>query len=232
MKNKISIIDDDKNLTGLLSNYLENEGYSVVISDDGVEGLQSLRNDQPDIIILDVSMPNKDGWKTLKKIRELNTTPVIMLTARSEEKDILLGFSLGADDYITKPFSFSELIARVKAVLSRAGSSQKNDDGKMLVGDFLIDFHSSKVYRNEELISLTPTEFKLFIVLVQNMGRPVSSRDLFRQIWGPHYAGEIGYVRRYIWHLRQKLEIDPKNPQYIQNDHSFGYRFSLPAGSG
>jgi two-component system KDP operon response regulator KdpE len=218
------IIDDDKGLDQLLSDYMAGQGYSVRAAENGKLGLRAMYERQPDIILLDVTMPDKDGWETLRRIREISNVPVIMLTARSDETDILHGFSLGADDYVTKPFSFAQLSARVHAVLSR--SAQEHATEAKLTSDGLeVDMRLKRVWRDGEPLALTPTEFKLLVTLMHRAGDVVSPKDLVKEVWGAQYASEIGHVRRYIWHLRQKIEPDPENPRYIHNDRGFGYRF-------
>jgi two-component system KDP operon response regulator KdpE len=221
---EVLLIDDDHNLTQLLGDYLSSQGCNTRVAGDGREGLRALFERPPDLIVLDVTMPNKDGWETLARIREVSDVPVIMLTARGDEPDVLRGFSLGADDYVTKPFSFAQLLARIRAVLARAG---KADAGEMRLrgGDLEADLTTKRVTRNGELIALTPTEFKLLTALMRRMGEVVSPEELVREVWGPQYADEIGHVRRYVWHLRQKIETDPERPRYIHNDRGFGYRF-------
>jgi two-component system, OmpR family, KDP operon response regulator KdpE len=218
------IIDDDKGLDQLLSDFLAGQGYSVRAAENGKLGLRAMYERQPDIILLDVTMPEKDGWETLRRIREISNVPVIMLTARSDETDILHGFSLGADDYVTKPFSFAQLSARVHAVLTRTG--QENATEAKLSSDGLeVDMRLKRVWRDGEPLALTPTEFKLLATLMHHAGDVVSPKDLVKEVWGAQYASEIGHVRRYIWHLRQKIEPDPENPRFIHNDRGFGYRF-------
>ncbi|MDP2776648.1 MAG: response regulator transcription factor, partial [Anaerolineales bacterium] len=152
-------------------------------------------------------------------------TPVIMLTARDDESNILRGFSIGADDYITKPFSFAQLSARVKAVLARKGGAPSGEH--LTAGDIEVDIPSRRVARSGEAINLTPTEFKLLVALMRRKGEVLSSEDLARQVWGPQYGSEVGFVRRYVWHLRQKVELDPEVPKYIHNERGFGYRFQI-----
>ncbi len=218
------LIDDDKGLDQLLSDFLSGQGYSVRAAENGKLGLRAMYERQPDIILLDVTMPEKDGWETLRRIREISNVPVIMLTARGDETDILQGFSLGADDYITKPFSFAQLSARVRAVLNR--STQENEaDTKLSSGGLEVDMRLKRAWRDGQPLALTPTEFKLLVTLMHHTGDVVSPKDLVKEVWGPQYASEVGHVRRYIWHLRQKVEPDPENPQYIHNDRGFGYRF-------
>jgi two-component system KDP operon response regulator KdpE len=220
---EILIIDDDRNLTSLLSEFLNTQGFTSRCIANGRDGLRELFNRKPDLVVLDVTMPQMDGWEVLKRIREVSDVPVIMLTARDEEPNILRGFSLGADDYVTKPFSFAQLAARIKAVLGRRGDSSRSE--RLQVGDLEVDLASRYVTRAGVMIKLTPTEFNLLVTLMRHQGKVLSNEDLVRQVWGPQYANEIGFVRRYIWHLRQKIEPDPENPQYIHNERGFGYRF-------
>ncbi len=220
----ILVIDDDINLSDLLAEYLREQGYVVHTAKDGQKGLHTFFEQKPDLILLDVTMPIKDGWETLKRIREMSQTPVIMLTARSDESDVLRGFSLGVDDYINKPFSFAQLGARVRAVLARAGESITTAE-QLEAGTLKVDISTRRITRNGELIPLTPTEFKLLVTLMRHPGEVISAEDLVREVWGPQYANEIGFVRRYIWHLRQKVEVDSENPKFIHNERGFGYRF-------
>ena len=222
----ILLIDDDLNLSNLLGDYLRSQGYLIHVAPDGQKGLRAFFDHKPDLVILDVTMPVKDGWETLRQIREMSQTPVIMLTARSDESEVLRGFSLGSDDYVSKPFSFAQLEARIRAVLSRgAGADYKEE--VLELGGLKVDLATRRVTRFGETILLTPTEFKLLLVLMRHPGEVISADDLVREIWGPQYKEEIGFVRRYIWHLRQKIEFDPENPKYIHNERGFGYRFEM-----
>ena len=221
---ELLIIDDDKGLMQLLGDFLSSQGYNVRTVENGKLGLRAMYERQPEIILLDVTMPEKDGWETLKRIREVSNLPVIMLTARGDEADILQGFSLGADDYVTKPFSFAQLSARMRAVLGRSG--QDNAAESKLSADGLeVDIGLKRVWRDGQPLALTPTEFKLLVTLMHHAGDVVSPKDLVKEVWGAQYTNEIGYVRRYVWHLRQKIEPDPENPRYIHNDRGYGYRF-------
>jgi DNA-binding response OmpR family regulator len=184
---KLLLIDDDKSLTELLDSYLSNQGFSIKVAKDGSEGFRFLFDYQPDLVILDVTMPKRDGWETLKRIREVSDLPVIMLTARDDEPDVLRGFSMGADDYVTKPFSFAQFSARVRAVLSRSDRLEEGGPNHIQVGDLRLDLHTKQVWRGEERIALTPTEFKLLTVLMNHAGEVVSSEDLVRDVWGPWY---------------------------------------------
>lgn len=220
------LIDDDAGLTELLGDFLRNQGYSVHVAHDGFSGVRSFFNCHPDLVILDVTMPQRDGWESLERIREISTTPVIMLTARGEEENILRGFALGADDYVTKPFSFAQLAARIRAVLNRA-QGDLADDTQLQAGDLKIDLQTRRVWRGDKLLHLTPTEFKLLVTLMRHVGQVLTTEELVNTVWGPEYADEIGYVRRYIWHLRKKVEVDPDNPRYIHNERGYGYSFQV-----
>ncbi len=224
---KLLLIDDDQSLSELLAAYLTNQGYQVQVEQDGKAGLKTLFQDTPDLVILDVTMPLRDGWETLERIREVSELPVIMLTARDEEADVLRGFSLGVDDYVTKPFSFAQLTARVQAVLARAQRSVSAGPDELVQGDLIVNLRTDQVWRGDERVNLTPTEFKLLVALMKRSGEVVSPEELVRDVWGPQYAGEVGHVRRYIYHLRRKIELDAENPRYIHNERGFGYRFQV-----
>ncbi|MFQ5436645.1 MAG: response regulator transcription factor [Anaerolineae bacterium] len=224
---KLLLIDDDAGLTELLGEFLTNQGHTIHVAHDGRAGLRSFFTHQPDLVVLDVTMPQRDGWETLERIREMSEAPVIMLTARDEESDILRGFSLGADDYVTKPFSFAQLAARIRAVLARAGHAPGDEQLQMKQGGLEIEMNTRRVWRDGRLIPLTPTEFKLLAALMRRSGEVVSQEELVSEVWGEQYAGEVGHVRRYVWHLRRKIEPDPEKPHYIHNDRGFGYRFQV-----
>lgn len=228
---ELLLIDDDLSLSELLSDFLVGAGHTMHHAADGDAGLRMFFAVKPDLVILDVTMPQRDGWQTLERIRELADTPVIMLTARNEESNVLRGFALGADDYVVKPFSFAELAARIRSVMSRTQSRTEQrtpseaDTPLLRQGDLLVDLAAKRVWRGKNVINLTPTEFKLLIALMHYAGEVVSPQTLVREVWGDQYATDAGYVRRYVWHLRKKLEPDPDNPQYIHNEHGYGYRF-------
>jgi len=221
---EILLIDDDRDLTQLLGDYLSEMNYATCVANDGREGLRQLFTHRPDLIILDVTMPHKDGWETLTQIREVSDAPVIMLTARGEDVDVLRGFSLGADDYVTKPFSFAQLAARIRAVLAR-GSRDIPHEEILRGGDLEVNVQARRVMRGREAIALTPTEFKLLVALMRRAGAAVSPEELVREVWGPQYTNEVGHVRRCVWHLRRKVEPDAEHPRYIHNERGYGYRF-------
>jgi two-component system KDP operon response regulator KdpE len=220
------LIIDDRTLTDLLGQSLGKAGYEIMSATNGVDGLQILYKQSVDLVILDVMMPRMDGWETCCRIRDVSDVPVIMLTAKDEEADALKGFQCGVDDYVTKPFSFAELTARVKAVLQRGRKASADVHRKVYVfNELVVDANSAQVMVRGTPVSLTPTEFKLLLTLAQNAGRILSHEQLLSQVWGPEYVGEPGYVKRYIWYLRQKIEQDPSAPQYIITERGFGYRF-------
>jgi two-component system, OmpR family, KDP operon response regulator KdpE len=220
---RILLIDDDLSLHELLGKYLEQQEYVVLHAYDGRAGLKLLFDERPDVMVLDIMMPKLDGWDTLKRIREMSNLPVILLTAHDTEQDKLRGFGLGSDDYITKPFSFAELAARIEAILKRvSGKSQASNVLK--VGNLMLDPIHHRVTYDDEPMKLTPTEFKLLKILMQEPGRVFTQEQLVIRVWGEEYAEEIGYIRRYIWHLRRKIEPNPDEPQYILNEHGVGYK--------
>jgi two-component system KDP operon response regulator KdpE len=213
----------------MLTAQLERRNYRVVVAANGREGLQKAYQARPDLIILDIMMPEMDGWEVCQRLRELSNVPIIMLTARNIKGDIVKGLESGADDYLTKPFSAAELEARIQAVLRRSNSG----DGKTKArssfysnGYLTIDFDRRTVKVQGEIIELTPTEFKLLSCLVRNEGRVLPHRYLLTEVWGPEYADEVDYVKLYIRYLRLKIEEDPSEPVYIQTEWGIGYRFS------
>ena len=219
----ILLIDDDASLHNLLSQYLEQQGHHIIHAADGREGLRQLFEQRPDLIVLDVMMPTLDGWSTLERTRDMSSVPVILLTAKDTESDKLKGFRLGGDDYVTKPFSFAELSARIEAVLKR--SAGNNSEYSLLqVGGLLVDPVRHLVTRDKQLIELTPTEFKLLEVFMRAPGQVFTQEQLVAEVWGDEYADEVGYIRRYIWHLRQKIEPEPNAPTYLHNERGIGYK--------
>jgi len=224
---QILLIDDDPSLHRLLGQYLEDAGFVVLHAESGQAGLKLLFDHRPDLILLDVMMPRMDGWETARRIRELTEVPIIFLTAKDDEQDRLHGFHLGADDYVPKPFSFPELTARIQAVLRRvaqAGSSVPPED-ILVCGPFRLDRARRLLTRNGHPIPLTPTEYRLLEVLMSRPGVVFNQEQLVTAVWGPEYADDIGYIRRYVWHLRQKIEPNPDEPQHLITERGFGYRF-------
>ncbi len=221
----VVLVDDDETLLEILGDYLRRAGHHVDTVASGVGAAGVIASLRPDLVVLDVTMPGVSGWQVLQQIRQHSATPVIMLTARSEEPDVLRGFALGADDYMAKPFSFAQLEARVRAVAARSGQGPRADAKMLSHGDLQVDLNSHRVRRSGELVDLTPTEFRLLTALMEQPGTVLSSQQLVSKVWGKEYAEEIGYIRRYIWHLRKKIEPDPESPRYIQNERNVGYYF-------
>lgn len=223
----ILIIDDDKTLLRLLQEALTKAGFQVILASNGIDGLQELYARQPDLVLLDVMMPRMDGWETLTRLRQLSRVPVIMLTAKDAEADKVRGFGLGVDDYVTKPFSFAELTARAAAVLRRARATAPVSKNKRFSsGDLVLDVDAHRVTKSGKLIELTPTEFRLLETLAEHAGRVLTHEQLLEQVWGYDAGEDTGYIKRYIWYLRQKLEDDPTNPQHILTERGFGYSFA------
>jgi two-component system KDP operon response regulator KdpE len=226
MADKILIIDDDPILVELTQYNLEAEGYESLTARNGREGMRLFYTYQPNLVILDLMMPKLNGYEVCQRIREMADTPIIMLTAKGREEDIIKGLDLGADDYLTKPFRVNVLLARIRAALRRAATAPVLVKGPTYSDDYLsIDLEARRIRVNGEIVKLTPTEYKLLALLVKNKGRILEFRQMLESVWGFEYIDDIDYLRVYIWHLRRKLEADPKNPIYFINELNTGYRF-------
>jgi len=225
-KYRILVVDDERRMVGFIRLNLEQDGFEVIEAYNGSEALERLRDSLPDLILLDVMMPDIDGFDVLRTIREISQIPVIMLTAKSEENDKVKGLELGADDYVTKPFSPRELVSRVRAVLRRGSTFEEDEEGLIDVDDRLrIDFGKREVWVDDELVKLRPTEYRLLYHLVQNAGWVLTHDQILTKVWGYEYRDEPHYVRLYINYLRKKVEKDPSNPEYILTERGVGYRF-------
>ena len=224
MSDLILVIDDDTTLLGLLAQHLSRATYQVITAISGTAGLQTFYDHHPDLVILDIMMPNMDGWTVCERIRETSDAPIIMLTAKGEEQDRLRGFRLGVDDYVVKPFSSAELVARVGAVLARSRrTSSETHLAPIVRGDIIIDLAERRVTRNGQPVRLTPTEFRLLAALAEQPGHTLTPKDLLVQVWGSEYADDVENVKRYIHYLRQKLEADVEFPRLILTERGFGY---------
>ncbi len=222
----VLVVDDEQRIAEAVAMNLELEGFQVITASGGEEALQKVTKEIPDVIILDVMMPDIDGFATLKRIREISSTPVIMLTVKGDEGDKVNGLDLGADDYVTKPFSPKELVSRVRAVLRRAEMPSPVPKTEIRVDDDLsIDFNLRKVIVRGREVHLRPTEFRLLYHLVGNAGQVLTHETLLRRVWGYEYRDEDQYLWLYITYLRRKLEEDPKHPRYIIGERGIGYRF-------
>ncbi len=232
MKQKTSIllVDDDPQLVRLVRVNLESVGYRVLVAMDAHSALELVAMETPDMIILDIMMPKIDGYELCQQIREFSATPIIMLTAKVEDTDKVRGLKLGADDYLTKPFNVQELLARIEAVLRRAGSAEEVKVPRTFNGgDISVDFVQHRVMVRGQEVALTATEYKLLSQLVSNAGRVMLHRELLARVWGAEYQDELEYLRAYIRHLRQKIEEDPHQPKYILSRPGVGYIFVSPA---
>jgi DNA-binding response OmpR family regulator len=223
MNNKILLIDDDPTLLDLLGQFLEEAGYQVFSAPNGTLGLKLAYNERPDLVLLDVMMPGMDGWEICARLREMTEVPIVMVTAKSSEADKLRGFRLGIDDYVTKPFSFAELVARVQAVLARATLPDK-DSGYAIHGNIRLDMKKYQAFIDEREVELTPTEFRLLEALVRRRGEVAGERELIQEVWGNYRQEDASVVRRYILMLRKKIEKDPSSPSLLLTVRGFGYR--------
>jgi DNA-binding response OmpR family regulator len=225
-RRRILVVDDEPRMIKFIRLNLEHDGFQVYEATSGPQALEKMRDQLPDLVLLDVMMPDLDGFETLRLIREISTVPVIMLTAKGEEDDRVRGLELGADDYVTKPFSPRELVSRVRAVLRRTEMPGQTSHEVITVDDRLrLDFDRREIWVEDELVQLRPTEYRLLYHLVQNAGWVVPHDQLLAKVWGYEYRDETHYLRLYINYLRQKLERDPSNPEYILTERGVGYRF-------
>ncbi|MFQ6121444.1 MAG: response regulator transcription factor [Dehalococcoidales bacterium] len=229
-KTSVLLVDDDPQLIRLVRANLESVGYRVLIAMDACSALKLAEIEMPDMIILDIMLPEIDGYELCQRIREFSATPIIMLTAKVEDTDKVRGLKLGADDYLTKPFSVQELLARIEAVLRRTGSSEEAKvPPTFTCGDVCVDFAQRRVTVQGQEVALTLTEYKLLCQLVSNAGRVMLHHELLTRVWGAEYQDELEYLRAYIRHLRQKIEENPHQPKYILSKPGIGYMFVSPA---
>ncbi|HEY59448.1 MAG TPA: response regulator transcription factor [Anaerolineae bacterium] len=223
---KILVIEDEERMARFIRLNLEHDGFLVNEGLTGREGLDKMRTFMPDLILLDIMLPDIDGFEVLKMIREIDNVPVIILTVKGEEDDRVRGLELGADDYVTKPFSPRELVSRVKAVLRRVEATGVGSEEIIEVDNRLkIDFSRREIWVDGNLVKLRPTEYRLLYHLVQNAGWVLTYDQILSRVWGYAYRDEPHYVRLYINYLRQKLEKDPSHPAYILTERGVGYRF-------
>ena len=231
----VLVVDDQPGLVRLVRDNLETLQFKVITASEGNKAIDIAENEKPDLVILDIMLPGQDGYQVCKRIREFSTVPIIMLTARNDRQDLVMGFEMGADDYITKPFSAEELLARVKAVMRRSEYTEMNRySPSFSCGDISIDFVRHEVSKNNQPLSpgLTPTEYRLLYYLATNAGRVMLHSDLLTKVWGPEYAGATDYLRVYIRHLRTRLEPKDSDPIYILTVPGVGYVLKCPQGQG
>ncbi len=222
---RVVIVDDDIKLGKLLRAYFEKEGWSVLTAYDGLKALQMIRENRIDLVVLDIMLPGIDGWELCRRLRKDNDVPVIMLTARDEETDRLIGLELGADDYVTKPFSPREVVARAKAILRRTQRAVVKKE-PIIIGTLTVDAEMHEVWRSNVLLELTPTEFKILELLAGQPGRPFSRLQIIEQVQGEVFEGYERTVDAHIKNLRHKLGDDGKEPAYIQTVYGIGYKMT------
>jgi two-component system KDP operon response regulator KdpE len=226
---KILVVDDEPTFVSLVSKALSHKGYEVLTAGDGQEALRLLFTQRPELVLLDVMMPRMDGWQTCSRIREICDLPIIILTGKQKsEEDIVRGLDYGADDYLIKPVGNKELVARVRAILRRADLSSSCGMMKTYYSDNMLTVNVAErkvIINNGERVRLTPTEFRLFALLVENAGRILTHKQLLEKVWGWEYVDDLDHIRIYIWHLRHKIEPDPAHPRYIITEPGVGYYF-------
>ncbi len=231
MSEKILVVDDEPRVVRLVSTVLEAVGYQVIAAASGEPAIEMVALEQPDLVLLDILLPRSpDGYEVCRRIREFSEVPVIMLTAKAQESDVVHGFDVGADDYLTKPFSAKELVARVKAVLRRTQRPEEAVTATLTCGELEINFARRAVKVRGERVSLTRTEYALLRQLALNANRVMLHQDLLTTVWGPEYRDDIDYLRAYIRYLRRKLEAEPSNPRYIVTLPGIGYMLACPEG--
>lgn len=234
MSQKILVVDDEQSIVTLLKYNLETAGYIVEVAYDGEETLKKVETEQPELIVLDVMLPKKDGIEVCKTIRsDKNLVPILMLTAKDDEFDRVLGLELGADDYMTKPFSPREVVARVKAILRRSQfvneiEKEDVDDEDIIIGSIRIRPEFFEVYKEDELLELTPKEFELLLYLIERQGRVITREHMLNSVWNYEFAGDSRIVDVHISHLRDKLEENPKQPKLIKTVRGLGYKLERP----
>ncbi|MBM4431802.1 MAG: response regulator transcription factor [Chloroflexi bacterium] len=229
MSDKILVVDDEPRVVRLVSEVLKAMGYQVIAAASGMPAIEMVALDQPDLVLLDILLPGSlDGYEICRRLREFSDVPVIMLTAKAQEGDVLRGFDVGADDYLTKPFSAKELVARVRAVLRRSQRSEEMITAPLVCGELEIHFAQRTVRVRGERIALTPTEYELLRQLALRVNRVVLHQDLLATVWGPEYRNDVDYLRSYIRYLRRKLEADPSHPRYILTSPGVGYMLTCP----
>ncbi|NLX10976.1 MAG: response regulator transcription factor [Chloroflexi bacterium] len=226
MADKILVIDDEEMTVQLITILLERRGYEVVKAYRAEDGLRKAYRTHPDLILLDIMMPDMDGWEVCRRLRELSDVPIIFLTAKDDVRDVVKGLEMGADDYVVKPYDNNELIARIKAQLRRAPKPAVSEELVFDTGNFQINFISREVRVRGNQVHLTPKEFNLLGVLARNAGRVITRTELVKEAWGPEYGDAIDSLKLYIHYLRQKIEVDPQDPTYILTSRGVGYRFA------
>jgi DNA-binding response OmpR family regulator len=222
---RILIIEDDLTLSQLLAGHFSAKGFEAHSAPDGQEGLRLAYETHPDLVILDIMMPGMDGWQVCQRLREMSNVPILILTAKGEQEDLIRGLKLGADDYVKKPFDLTELELRIEAISRRIQSAPSNEPEVFDDGTLKIDLERRLVMRGGRAVHLTPTEFRLIGYLIRNRDRTVPHDELLREVWGPQYAEDTANLSVYVRYLREKIEALPGDPDYILTEWGVGYRF-------
>jgi two-component system KDP operon response regulator KdpE len=224
-KTRVLVVDDEPETLKYVGANLKARGYDVVTAADGTEALKRSSEDVFDMVLLDITMPGPDGFAVCQELRRTSAVPIIMLSARGQEKDKVKALDLGADDYITKPFGIDELLARVRSALRRS-HQDLTVTGALVIGDLTLSFAERRITRGGEEIKLTPTEYELLVQLARSAGKVLSHSVLLQRVWGPEYGQESDYLWAYVRRLRRKIEVDPDHPRYLLTEPGVGYRFS------
>jgi two-component system response regulator RegX3 len=225
-KRRILLVEDEESISEPLASALEREGFAAVVARTAEEGMEAFRTRSPDLVLLDVMLPDGDGRDVLRQIRNTSRTPVIMVTARGQEMDRVIGLELGADDYVAKPFSAAELIARIRAVLRRTAAPAPSGESIVEVGDIHMDLHTREVTRSGEALQLTLKEFELLRMLMEEAGKVVRRTELMDEVWDPNWYGSTKTLDVHVSSLRRKLDDDPAFPRYIHTVRGVGFRFA------
>jgi DNA-binding response OmpR family regulator len=225
---KILVVDDEPLITESLEYSLKQEGFQVLVAHDGHQALDLAQEEALDLIVLDIMLPGMDGWETCRRLRQVSTVPIIMLTARGQEIDRVLGLEMGADDYLAKPFSFRELLARMRAIFRRMAFEEAPKATQIEIGDVRLDIGAHKVYKRDQEVTLTQKEYDLLHTLMSHAGQVVSRAELLDQVWGIEWLGDTRTLDVHIRWVREKVEEDPSQPRYIQTVRGVGYRFATP----
>ena len=223
----ILVVDDEDDIRDMIEIYLINEGFTVIKAQDGIEALEVLKSQEVDLMVLDIMMPKMDGVRTCLKVREDKKLPIIMLSAKGQDSDKILGLNIGADDYVTKPFNPLELIARIKSQLRRAttfNDASEDQKDELNIGSIKINLDSREVFVDDKFVRLTPREFDILMVLAKNRGRVLSTEQIYEKVWREPFYNADNTVAVHIRNIREKIEIDPKNPQYIKLVWGVGYK--------
>jgi len=226
MPEKILVIDDDENTLWLIGTLLQHHGFEVLKTASATDALDVIRAQPLDLVLLDVMMPDMDGWEVCRRIRETSAVPIIFITAKSSVKDVVKGLEIGGDDYVVKPFDNHELLARIHTQLRRGTTERGADELTFADGDLRINFHTREVSVYGKLVELTPKEFTLLSVLARNAGRVLTRSELITQTWGPEYGEANESLKLYVHYLRKKIERDPNRPEFILTSRGIGYRFA------